>query len=301
MFRLLSKQINIFSIPAYLILLLFFIGAFNSVNLNFISLISSGVAFVGIAIGYFLFRPVGLTRHSHLSLFLYTVLIFSFYFGEISPKLALIILGFHLLILTILKSRSEGHEQNASLMVGFIMGMMYLIMPGCWPLLGVILLHFTVTSNNISGNFIKLLFGLLLVFLTYLGIAYISDFSDPFFRLIPWVSFNIPASQFLPLLVLIPIVLFLLYAVIDSFVNYNKKSPESRFRYNLLIIYFLGGLVMVTLYMERDYEYLLLLALPLSVIISRGLQYIENTSVRESTIWVLVLTALAFKIGYYFY
>ena len=110
MFRLLSKQTNIFSIPAYLVCLLVFISLFNILNFNLLSIISSIIAFLGIALGYFLFNNIGLNRNTHLPLFIYTILVFSFYFGDVSFPLAFTILTANLSTL-ILISNNENRKE----------------------------------------------------------------------------------------------------------------------------------------------------------------------------------------------
>lgn len=163
MFRLLSKQTNIFSIPAYLVCLLVFISLFNILNFNLLSIISSIIAFLGIALGYFLFNNIGLNRNTHLPLFIYTILVFSFYFGDVSFPLAFTILTANLSTL-ILISNNEKIGKRSYFLVGCLMGFMYVVMPQTWPLIIFIILHIFATSGNISANLFRLFFGILLLF-----------------------------------------------------------------------------------------------------------------------------------------
>lgn len=69
MFRLLSKESNIFSIPVYLFFLLTIVITFNAFNFSVLNIISAVFTFAGIALGYFLFNKVNLTYQTHIPLF----------------------------------------------------------------------------------------------------------------------------------------------------------------------------------------------------------------------------------------
>ena len=79
MFRLLSKEVKMFSIPIYIGLVIFVILTTNNFPFSFINIISNLFAFAGISLGYILFNKLALNRHSHLPLFLYSIFILSFY------------------------------------------------------------------------------------------------------------------------------------------------------------------------------------------------------------------------------
>ena len=86
MFRLLSKESNIFSIPVYIGFLLFIVILFNILNFNTYEAIIAGITFVGIALGYFCFNAIQLNYQTHLPLFLYTFFIFGLYNGNLDIK-----------------------------------------------------------------------------------------------------------------------------------------------------------------------------------------------------------------------
>ncbi|KUY25628.1 hypothetical protein BAS09_11410 [Elizabethkingia ursingii] len=298
MFRLLSKQTNIFSIPAYLVCLLVFISLFNILNFNLLSITSSIIAFLGIALGYFLFNNIGLNRNTHLPLFIYTILVFSFYFGDVSFPLAFTILTANLSTL-ILISNNEKIGKRSYFLVGCLMGFMYVVMPQTWPLIIFIILHIFATSGNISANLFRLFFGILLLFVNYAGLYYLLDIPDYYTRLIPYVSDKM-ITNIDPLIFLSPVVLFLLYSIYDHFVHFSKKSPSSKFRYTLLLVYSVSILIILIFYMGTQYEFLLLIAFPVSVITSRGLRFISKYWVKELILWGIIIFALLFKLAYYF-
>ena len=72
MFRLLSKESNIFSVPIYIGVLFLIFISLNLLDFKNIDYISTGITFVGISLGYFLFNKTALNHFSHLPLFLYT-------------------------------------------------------------------------------------------------------------------------------------------------------------------------------------------------------------------------------------
>ena len=72
MFRLLSKESNIFSIPVYIFFLFLLIISFNILDFKTLGVFSSIITFCGFALGYFLFNAIGLNYNTHLPLFLYT-------------------------------------------------------------------------------------------------------------------------------------------------------------------------------------------------------------------------------------
>lgn len=298
MFRLLSKQTHIFSIPAYLVCLLVFIAAFNALNFSTISIISSSIAFLGIALGYFLFQSIGLNNNTHLPLFLYTILVFSFYFGEISIPLAIVLLCSQLTML-ILTSNDDRIGKKSYFLVGCLVGLIFVVMPQAWPFILFVILHIFATSDRIQLNLFRFFLGAIIVFLNYLGLYYILDIPDAFTRLIPFVSDKL-IDTIDPLIFLSPLVFFLLYCVFDHFQHFSEKSPASKFKYTLLLMYSASILVILIFYMGTQYEFLLLMALPASIILSRGLKFIKKPAIRETVLWLIILTAFLFKLGYYF-
>ena len=77
MFRLLSKESNIFSIPIYIVILLLIVIGFNFLDFNSLDIISAVITFAGVALGYFCFNAISLNYQTHLPLFLYTVFKFA--------------------------------------------------------------------------------------------------------------------------------------------------------------------------------------------------------------------------------
>ena len=91
----------------------------------------------------------------------------------------------------------------------------------------------------------------------------------------------------------------LIHSVIDHFRNFNKKSPTSKFKYTFLLIYSLAQLITIILYMGNVYEYLLFLALPASIILSRMLKFLPKYWMKETGLWVIIISLILFKMTNY--
>jgi hypothetical protein len=83
MFKLLSKESNIFSIPVYIGFLLLIVIIFNILNFNTYEAIIAGITFLGIALGYFCFHSIALNYQTHLPYFYIHFLFFGLYPGNL--------------------------------------------------------------------------------------------------------------------------------------------------------------------------------------------------------------------------
>ena len=99
-----------------------------------------------------------------------------------------------------------------------------------------------------------------------------------------------------PLYILIPILLMLIFSISDHFKHYNEKSLISRYKYTFVLVFSLAQLITIIFYMGTNYEYLLLLALPASIILSRMLRFLPKYWMQETGLWIIVFTLATFKI-----
>ncbi|MGC4130101.1 MAG: DUF6427 family protein [Bergeyella sp.] len=306
MFKLLSKESNIFSIPVYLVFLLAIVIFFNffdsgSSNIvfyfNTLHTISAFITFAGIALGYFLFHQIDLTHHSHLPLFLYTFMVFALYPGYLDIGISVSLLTNSILLL-ILSHQDNSMKNSHYLLSGSLLAVNYIFLPTTFPLIFFVILHIIGTSDRILQNIVRLFFGMLIVVLSYFSIAYFLHWNHWNTDYIPIVEFRLMRT-FYPMYFLLPVMLMLVYAVFDHFANFNKKSPASRFKYTFLLIFSLSQLVTLFLYMGKNYEYLLLMAFPATVILSRMLRFLPKYWMRELFLWIIILSLILFKIGIY--
>ncbi len=297
MFRLLSKESNIFSIPVYLIFLLFIVVTFNVLDFSVINGISAGITFAGIALGYFLFNTINLNHQTHIPLFLYTFLVFALYPGSLDIGIA-VSLFTNSFILLLLTSTDDTLKRSSYMFIGSLLAINFIFLPTTWPLSIFVLIHIMATSDRVALNIFRFFFGMMLIGLSYLSVMFYINYTTWDERYFPFGEFQITQNYF-PLYLLAPIALLILYSVFDHFQNFNKKSPVSKFKYTFVLVFSLAQLVTICLYMGQEHEYLLLLAFPMSIILSRGLNFMPKYWQKEVFLWLIIISLLLYKAGSY--
>ncbi len=298
MFRLLSKESNIFSIPVYIGFLLLVVITFNFLNFNTYEAIIAVITFLGIALGYFCFHSIALNYQTHLPLFLYTFFIIGLYPGNLDIGIAVALLtnSFLLLLLT---STNEDLRKKSYVLVGSIVALNFIFLPTTWPMAAFVIIHLIATSERIGLNIFRFFLGILLIVFSYFSVMFFLEYTSWNMDYFPFGTMTF-VTDYRGLLPLIPIVLMLIYAVYDHFRNYNKKSPVSRYKYTFLLVFSVAQLITIILYMNMDYEYLLLLAFPATIIISRMLRFLPKYWMQELSLWLIIFSLAGFKAGIYF-
>ncbi len=298
MFKLLSKESNIFSIPVYIGFLLLIVITFNLLNFNTYEGIIAGITFLGIALGYFCFHSIALNYQTHLPLFLYTFFVFGLYPGNLDIGIAVALLtnSFLLLLLT---STNEDIRKKSYVLVGSIVALNFIFLPTTWPMSVFVIIHVIATSERIGLNIFRFLLGIILIVFSYFSVMFFIDFKSWNIDYFPFGKMK-PVTDYTELLPLIPVIGMLIYAVYDHFRNYNKKSPISRYKYTFLLVFSMAQLITIILYMNKNYEYLLLLAFPSTIIISRMLRFLPKYWMQEVGLWLLIFSLIGFKAGTYF-
>ncbi|WP_294201445.1 DUF6427 family protein [Chryseobacterium sp. sg2396] len=298
MFKLLSKESNIFSIPVYIGFLLLIVITFNLLNFNTYEAIIAGITFLGIALGYFCFHSIALNYQTHLPLFLYTFFISGLYPGHLDIGIAVSLLtnSFLLLLLT---STNEDIRKRSYVLVGSIVALNFIFLPTTWPMAVFVIIHVIATSERIGLNIFRFLLGIMLIVFSYFSVMFFFDFTQWNIDYFPFGKLK-PAEDYKELIPLIPVMLMLIYAIYDHFRNYNKKSPISRYKYTFLLVFSVAQLITIVLYMNKSYEYLLLLAFPSTIIISRMLRFLPKYWMQEVSLWLIIFSLTGFKAGTYF-
>ena len=298
MFRLLSKESNIFSVPVYIGILLLIVISFNFLDFNTLELVSAAVTFAGVALGYFCFNAIALNYQTHLPLFLYTALVFALYPGDLDIGIAVSLFTNSIIIL-LLTSDNISVRNYSYILVGSILALNFIFLPTTWPMFIFVIFHIIGTSNRVGLHTFRLFFGILLVALSYLGLSYFLNMNSWNPAYFPFTGFK-TQNHYDNLLLLLPVAILLIHSVMDHFKNFNKKSPTSRFKYTFLLVFSLAQLITIVLYMGNNYEYLILLALPTSIIISRMLRFSKKYWKQEIGLWLIIFSLLAFKLSTYF-
>lgn len=298
MFRLLSKESNIFSIPVYIGFLLLIVISFNFLNFNTYEAVIAGITFLGIALGYFCFHSIALNYQSHLPLFLYTFFIFGLYPGKIDVGLAVALLtnSFLLLLLT---STNEDLRKKSYVLVGSIVALNFIFLPTTWPMAVFVMIHVVATSERIGLNIFRFLLGTILITFSYFSVMFFLNYTSWNTDYFPFGKIKM-VTDYEELIPLALIACMMIYAVYDHFKNYNKKSPVSRYKYTFLLVFSIAQLITIILYMNKSYEYLLLLAFPSTIIISRMLRFLPKYWMQETSLWVIIFSLIGFKAGTYF-
>ncbi|SDQ75479.1 hypothetical protein SAMN05421664_2465 [Chryseobacterium soldanellicola] len=298
MFKLLSKESNIFSIPVYIGFLLLIVIIFNILNFNTYEAIIAGIMFLGIALAYFCFHSIALNYQTHLPLFLYTFFIFGLYPGNLDIGIAVSLLtnSFLLLLLT---STNEDIRKKSYVLVGSIVALNFIFLPTTWPMAVFVIIHVVATSEKIALNLFRFLLGIVMIALSYFSVMFFLNFTSWNFDYFPFGKMKF-VTDYNSMLPLVPVALLLIYAVYDHFQNYNKKSPISRYKYTFLLVFSVAQLVTIILYMNKSYEYLLLLAFPSSIILSRMMKFLPKYWMQEVSLWLIIFSLITFKAGTYF-
>lgn len=293
MFKLLSKESTIFSIPFYIGFLLLMLIGFNILDFNYLNLTSSIIALCGASLGYYVFFQMNLTYSTHLPLFLYTFFIFAFYSPglDIGISAALFTNSFLLLMLT---NPDDNISRKNYVLAGVVQCLGYLFLPAAWPMLLFLVIHIVATSRRIGLNLLRLFFGIALTLGSYFCIAYFFGLNEINYDYFPIPEQNF-ISDFRPIACLAPLLLMGIYALLDHFRHYNEKSPSSRYKYTFLLTFTGAQLVSIFLYMGYHFELLLLLALPFSIILSRMLWFLPKYWMKEACLWLIVLSLVIFR------
>lgn len=295
MFRLLSKEIKIFSIPLYVIFLFLMVVVFNALDFRLFNVFSGVFSFAGIALGYFTFNSIGLNHRTHLPLFIYTFLVFAFYNGDLDIGIS-VNLFTNAFILLILSTRDQVTKKDHYLIVGSLLAIGYLFLPTTWAVIFFVLMHLSVTSDRIGLNIFRLFFGFILIILSYLGVMYLigNDSFNP--EYVPFVSMGFQ-TDFYPLYFISPVAVLLILAIANHFMTFQQKSPTTRFRYTFVLLYTITQIFIVIMYMGKTYEYLLFLVLPVSIIVSRALNLMPKYWMKELGLWIIIVSLILFKIS----
>lgn len=298
MFRLLSKESNIFSIPVYIGFLLLVVIVLNTLNFNTYEAIVAIITFLGISLAYFGFNAIALNYQTHLPLFLYTFFIFGLYPGilDIGIAVALLTNSFILLLLT---STDEDLRKKSYVLVGAILALNFIFLPTTWPMIFFVLIHLIVTSEKIGLNIFRFILGISLIAFSYFSVMFFVHFDNWNTDYFPFGKVKF-ITNYTELLTLIPIFLMLIYAIYDHFRHYNRKSPISRYKYTFLLVFSFAQLVSIIMYMNMNYDYLLLLAFPVTIILSRMLKFLPKYWMKELGLWLIIISLISFKAGSHF-
>ena len=293
MFRLLSKKTNLFSVPTYIGALLLFILISNDLEFTFSNIFSTSIAFVGLAMGYVLFNKISLNRKTHLPLILYSIFIFSFYDGNLDVGISMALFT-NSILLFFFTNEDDRIRKDSFLLVGNILAVSYIFLPTTWMLFIFVIIHIITKSDKVFKNIFQLVLGCFMVILGYACLMYLLEIDILTEDYIPLISNEI-ITDFSSFYSLIPILVMCILAVGDHFMNLNKKSPISKFKYAFLLSFLLIQILILIFYMGSHREYLLLVIFPISIILSRFLRFLKYPWLQELGFWIIIISCLLDK------
>ena len=246
------------------------------------------------ALGCVLFNKIGMTRRTHLPLFLYICFIFSFYTENLDIGIS-VALFTNSILLFFLTDENPKLRDNSYFFIGNILAVNFIFMPTTWTLFLFIIIHIIGNSEKkILLNIFRLILGIGMVFFGYFCLMYILGFNEFNWDYIPFISNQI-ISDFSAFYALVPILFFCVLAILDHFINFNKKSPANKYKYAFILIFLLAQCLTLVFYMGHSYEYFLLVMLPISIILSRFLRFLNKPWLQEVGLWIIVFSCLLFK------
>ena len=290
---MLSKKTNLFSVPTYIGALLLFILISNDLEFTFSNIFSTSIAFVGLAMGYVLFNKISLNRKTHLPLILYSIFIFSFYDGNLDVGISMALFT-NSILLFFFTNEDDRIRKDSFLLVGNILAVSYIFLPTTWMLFIFVIIHIITKSDKVFKNIFQLVLGCFMVILGYACLMYLLEIDILTEDYIPLIS-NEVITDFSSFYSLIPILVMCILAVGDHFMNLNKKSPISKFKYAFLLSFLLIQILILIFYMGSHREYLLLVIFPISIILSRFLRFLKYPWLQELGLWIIIISCLLDK------
>ena len=270
-----------------------FILISNDLEFTFSNIFSTSIAFVGLAMGYVLFNKISLNRKTHLPLILYSIFIFSFYDGNLDVGISMALFT-NSILLFFFTNEDDRIRKDSFLLVGNILAVSYIFLPTTWMLFIFVIIHIITKSDKVFKNIFQLVLGCFMVILGYACLMYLLEIDILTEDYIPLIS-NEVITDFSSFYNLIPILVMCILAVGDHFMNLNKKSPISKFKYAFLLSFLLIQILILIFYMGSHREYLLLVIFPISIILSRFLRFLKYPWLQELGLWIIIISCLLDK------
>jgi Family of unknown function (DUF6427) len=298
MFRLLARPTNIFSIPFFIGALCFIFISYNAFYFDVSQAVVSVVLFLAISLGYYIFNQINLTHQSHLPLLMYSLMLIGFYNESLNFNLAMSLLLINIIIL-ILTNEKEVYRKKSYFIVGFLMSTCIMFQAETWPVCLFLMVHIITSSERMAYNLLQIFCSLVLSLISVAAYRYL--FGLPLYEdnLLPYISYDF-IYDYQWMLLLSPIVILLVFALSKHLLQREQMSPNSTFRYNLLIIFLLSVMLMAVFYMGENYNFLIFLALPSCIFIARFLLQMRESEWQEILLWLMIISLIGFKaITYY--
>ena len=152
-----------------------------------------------------------------------------------------------------------------------------------------------IFSKSFWSKLIQITFGFILTLLTLIQVNYLKEFDANFWYFFCDKSINL-ISLTTQNYYLIPFILILIFSIIDTYQNSNKQSFLKKYENNKFIIILSFGFLSLFLVNDLTFNYLLMLIFPISVYISRLINYQKKKYFQEIIFLILILSLILFKL-----
>lgn len=294
--NLLAKK-NIF-IKIFVILLFSLLGLtnLNSINLSHLEIV--GLVLTGITILYvgYIDQKNDLISTSSYPSYFYILWLMPFIDGLIDYKIAGSLLLITYITAELLYFEVEKEDRTSAFDIGVFLGFAILLNP---PLvfLSIIIFAYFLTLRSIDPRvFLLAVLGFLVPILAALQISFLMGYNF----LIDFYKDSLVFNYFKPEIkhvFLVPILIFLVIAIINHITNLTKLSAQLKRIFFLLYSLFFGLIIMYAFYGGDNDSYLAFMTFSLMIIFTHFMTSSKNTIkwLKEALLWTYLICLLFYN------
>lgn len=206
-------------------------------------------------------------------------------------KLTLSLLISSVLLYRWTSAAGPGENRRILFETGFLISVSALLFPPSFFLIGFVLIAYPYTQPLSLKGILLLLIGLTFPGLICLQLAYLTGNIQSVFNYSDVFDLNFWNSE---VWALVPVGLMILISWFDHISNFGTQNINKRHKYFLIFIYFINWLVILILFGGDRTDLLMFLGFPVSIFLSRFVQYASHTGKKESWLWIFAAAAAVF-------
>lgn len=200
------------------------------------------------------------------------------------------------------RSWLSGEDKKSSKRFLFDSGALLMLSAIFYPpslfLAGFLFVTYPYVQNISLKGILMLILGMLVPLIIGIQILFVSDQTEIInsystaFYLNFWQSTS---------LILIPVGLIILVSWTNHLLNFSTQDINKRQKYFLTFIYFINWIIILALFGGEQQNLLIFLGLPVSIFLSRFVQYLNSDKYKEIWLWLYatVMAAFFFRIQIY--
>lgn len=293
--KLLSGKSFFIQIILGILFLLLFANQFYSQKLIFEDDFVGVTAFILTAVlSYLFFLTSKLFKGAGLPLWFFIIWFFVFSGISTDSRISVSLLLCTILFWRMVHAEERSDSKNYAFDVGICLSVSSFFYPPSLFLIGLILfnylymqsLNFRVMLLFTLGFILPLAVGLQIVYLTD-NMHWLNEIKE-YFYIEFWSNADVIA--------LIPVALFIILTWFDHVSHSGTQDINKRHIYFLFFLYFINWLIILIIFAGENLNLLVILGLPISVFLSRYVQYMHSKIWKEVILWGF----LAVMAGFYF-